>query len=778
MIRLSNTITISLFLILSCTTNSKIDLINYIDHNADIIIRSSSSETLLSDLNQMIFNHNTLKLSDSEAKSIKQTITNSKIDSTIYLSIFRESTIKFQIIGRHKKATLDSLLNSKSSFNKNKLQLLDTTPKDSLWLNNFNSFKIITNSKNYSAFKDELKTDSTLGKLIDRNNHFIYIKGKTFSNEFVPKSISSVFKGDSFISLDDFENKIYINGIITYNDSLSSLFKSLERSKNYSSKIASIAPDNSEFFTSISFDSFKDLDSLFTSQKIIKSNNLADNLFSQTTEFGIIKNGKQSALTFNYPSNTILENEISEIINYRGFEVFQINNKDLTDISNQIINPSEYIYGVFIEEFLIISDNKSYLKEIILFYINQETLSFSQNYSNLLNDLSDEATVLLYSNKNIIESNDNNSKNFASILQIVNNGKFYHSHLIIAQNKTQTKIKRPEAFLNIKLDLPILKFQYLTNHITKSKDLLIQDINFNLHRFNHKGEKLWSLDLKNELLGNCFEVDIFKNGRIQTAFATSKAIHIIDARGRNVNGFPVKVNQPITQPLSVFDYENTKNYRFLITQKNALVMFNSKGQRVKGFDYDIEKEITSQPKHFRISNKDYIAFSTSDKLKIISRTGNDRIQIKEALNIIPNSIFKNNNHILFNENNKYITKINTKGQVSRNVLPKDLKTNIYATNKSLVSLTENKLTIKGKQVILDYGNYTPPKITYINDKLFFTTTDLQSQKIFLFNSKAQPIDGFPVFGTSECIIEDIDNDSSLELSVLGEANQIIVYKFN
>ena len=193
--------------------------------------------------------------------------------------------------------------------------------------------------------------------------------------------------------------------------------------------------------------------------------------------------------------------------------------------------------------------------------------------------------------------------------------------MVIAQQKKQTKIKEPEIFVKLKTELPILKYQYVNNHITKSKDVLIQDINYNLHRYNLKGDKLWSLDLKKEIIGSCSEIDIYKNGRIQTAFTTKDAIHVLDVRGTYVNGFPIKVKQPVTQPLSVFDYENTKNYRLLITQNNALVMFNSSGKRIKGFDYDIEKRITSQPQHIRISKKDYIVFSTTEKLKIISRTG-------------------------------------------------------------------------------------------------------------------------------------------------------------
>ena len=185
----------------------------------------------------------------------------------------------------------------------------------------------------------------------------------------------------------------------------------------------------------------------------------------------------------------------------------------------------------------------------------------------------------------------------------------------------------------------------------------------------------------------------------------------------------------------MFDYEKTKNYRFLITQNNALVMFNSSGKRVKGFDYDIEKKITSQPKHIRISRKDYIVFSTSEKLKIISRTGKDRIKIKSKINIIENSIYKYNNYIIFNENNKAITKVNTKGALTRSPIKNEIKTNITATSKTLVKLAENILTIKNNKIVLDYKNYTKPKIFYINDKLFISTTDLQTQRVLLFDSK-------------------------------------------
>jgi hypothetical protein len=93
-------------------------------------------------------------------------------------------------------------------------------------------------------------------------------------------------------------------------------------------------------------------------------------------------------------------------------------------------------------------------------------------------------------------------------------------------------------------------------------------------------------------------------------------------------------------------------------------------------------------------------------------------------------------------------------------------------------LTENILSIKNNKIVLDYGNYTKPKIFYINDKLYISTTDIQTQRVLLFDSNGNSIGGFPVYGTSTSTIGDIDNDSSLELAVTAEANQLLIYKFN
>ena len=100
------------------------------------------------------------------------------------------------------------------------------------------------------------------------------------------------------------------------------------------------------------------------------------------------------------------------------------------------------------------------------------------------------------------------------------------------------------------------------------------------------------------------------------------------------------------------------------------------------------------------------------------------------------------------------------------------------TAKTLVSISENTLTIKGIPVKLPYGNYTRPKIFYINNKLLISVTDKDAQKVYLFSSNGNPINGFPIYGTDSVDIIANKDDDSLRLIVQSESNGMIIYKIN
>ncbi|MBT8223538.1 MAG: ribonuclease HII, partial [Eudoraea sp.] len=98
--------------------------------------------------------------------------------------------------------------------------------------------------------------------------------------------------------------------------------------------------------------------------------------------------------------------------------------------------------------------------------------------------------------------------------------------------------------------------------------------------------------------------------------------------------------------------------------------------------------------------------------------------------------------------------------------------------KTLATLAENTLTIKGRPITLDLGVYTAPKIFYLYDKIYVSVTDIQAEKVYLFDSQTKAIPGFPVFGTDAIRLDDVDNNRRLELVTKGQGNDLILYRMN
>ena len=119
--------------------------------------------------------------------------------------------------------------------------------------------------------------------------------------------------------------------------------------------------------------------------------------------------------------------------------------------------------------------------------------------------------------------------------------------------------------------------------------------------------------------------------------------------------------------------------------------------------------------------------------------------------------------------------IDTEGKINKSPMRMNEDHGLDATTKTLVTLNENNLSIKGRNRNLDLGVYLKPRIFYIYDKIYVSATDIQSGQVYLFDSSNRSISNFPVFGNSSVDMADMDNDSQLELVTKDQSNSLIVY---
>ena len=369
-------------------------------------------------------------------------------------------------------------------------------------------------------------------------------------------------------------------------------------------------------------------------------------------------------------------------------------------------------------------------------------------YFNFENDLVDDYDLISSSQEKKInifsfESLDSSVENY-KIFQLIEGDKVINLNGYISNFKNE---KAGLAF-NTKFDTSvsdeiILGPIIVKNHINNTNEVLIQDSKNILYLINNLGQVEWSKKIEGKIIKQIDQIDSYKNGKLQYVFVTNESMHLIDRKGRDVGKFPLKFKDLITKPLAVFDYDKNKNYRLLITQNNELFMFDSKGNRVRGFDYKKKGKIATQPKHFRIGNKDVIVFKTTDKLTILNRRGAVRINIKKEYNYSSEDIFQHDNSLITTTLKNEIIRIDMKGNTKlEDAMP--INSKLLSDKSSIFTLQKNILSNSMNDVEIPFGKYEDFKIYTANDKSYLNLFDSQNNKIYLFDENLKSIKGFPI----------------------------------
>lgn len=142
----------------------------------------------------------------------------------------------------------------------------------------------------------------------------------------------------------------------------------------------------------------------------------------------------------------------------------------------------------------------------------------------------------------------------------------------------------------------------------------------------HEGSRVvWDIAVKGELIGRAAEVDLYRNGKYQCAFATTHGVHLIDVLGREVAGFPIAPSSGVSAWL-VADYDRDRQFRFLVATPDGNVLnFRDEGTPTPGWSFVPSGAAVEQLAHLRVGSKDYLYAGCSDRsVRLLSRAGADR----------------------------------------------------------------------------------------------------------------------------------------------------------
>ena len=452
--------------------------------------------------------------------------------------------------------------------------------------------------------------------------------------------------------------------------------------------------------------------------------------------------------------------------------------------------PIEAKWVTQIEDFILLSDRETTLKTMMASLKEQNVLSQSERYQDFKSSALFDAFHLLWiAQPEYLKTQQEKApifKDFAAAdypymaFQGIVEENYLHQHYRLFERQKDQSVKSTQETALFSLDQPLAhRPQWLKNHRSKQKDIAVQDSEHTLYLFSNTGKLFWKKQLAGPIVGPIQQVDLYKNGRLQMAFRTPKRFYILDRNGKVVKPFDLKVSDsdPV-QPLAVFDYDQRRDYRFVLAQGNSLKMLDGKGKTVRGFTFKkTATPIVTAPKHLRIDKKDYIAITEeSGQLHLLSRTGKARVKSKEKITVADQDIYAYQKTFTTTDRKGNLIQIDPSGPVVKTPLALGSRHALTATTKSLVTLSGNTLVIKGLPVTLPFGEYTAPQIFYLNNTIYVATTDVAANKVHLYYSDGKAVPGFPLYGSSVIDLANADKDGALEMVVQTAEKDISIYK--
>ena len=452
---------------------------------------------------------------------------------------------------------------------------------------------------------------------------------------------------------------------------------------------------------------------------------------------------------------------------------------DLETLINSFDKKTSFVYAALIDNALVITQSVSQIKKIINSKAIKDNLNSNSKYLSYKNQKSKKHSFFWVNNN--LNSMDLNYYPFIGFSGVINENiallDFDYSKL--NQSKETNEIFT-EFFLTFENEInsdPI----WLKNHINNQYDFAFQDSENYLYYYSNKGSQYWKKKIPKKIIGDIKQIDIYKNGRLQIIFRTEDRLYVLDRNGNEVKELSFEIDSGENNiPISIFDYEKNRNYRFLVTNDNIIEMFDSRGKKVSGFKPNtFESSIIKSPVHIRIDGKDFIIVQLENgDLKILDRRGRDRINIEEQIQFSKNSFYSYMKTFTTTDRQGYLVQIDLDGKLSKKNLNITSDNLIDIKNDNLVYISENILSIKGININLPFGRYSKPKIFNESSRMLIGISDFSENNIYLYEDNGELIKGFPLKGNSIIDIRDSDKDGKIEVITRLDNYSIVSYELN
>jgi len=692
----------------------------------------------------------------------------------------------------------------------------------------------------FSQSLDFIKLKSTSGNKVDAR---LFIQYKQLGNLF--KSFSNEVYFDAMDWLNNFagwtvtdlflkNNKLLFSGFTNYVQSENCFLNDFTNQSSSENRSINFLPFNTNIMLWQGFSDF----SAFYDVQIKAKNSESDRLYSgklsqfigsevtlasnasnekefEESTWAIVnlQNKKEAQKAF----NNFAKKGNGKTVKFEDYTIRQIKQKNLLPtLFGKMFSVIKNNYYVYVGDYIVFANSTNSLINLLQAYKTGKTLDLSEQYKLFSDNLSSSANISFYINPAGLAKllpkflNDETATSFMKNAEVINRftglafqfsssesslfySNFYLNH---SASKRSDNISQWKISLTDKIaGQPHL----VKDHSTNKYNVIIFDINANMYLISTDGVILWKKRIDKLPISEIYEVDFFKNGKIQYLFNTADFIYLIDKNGEMVKDFPRKLNPSATNGLGLFDYNNKRDYRLLISQADKWTYnYTLKGNQVKGWgkprmNYPVYEPIS----RLLIKKKDYLIITDErNNVKIVNRKGEERITLKENPNKAANSGYYRNK-----TNNKgIILTTNESGKLvyfSKNGRLKQTDFGDFSSKHfflyedfngdgsiDFIYLDKNELKVfdRMKKEIFSYHFKSEIKIKPVffrigkNQKVLGIVADAE-KTIYLFDNKGNITINKGLVGETPFVVGSLNNNREINL-ITAAGNVLYNYRLN
>ena len=627
------------------------------------------------------------------------------------------------------------------------------------------------------------------------------------------------------------EDRILASGLTHVSDSVVhylSLFRKNPARKN---ELLNYLPNNTAAVLAISFENFASYQRDY--EKLLRQLNKSDNyllLKDQEAKFkaytawvdteygmallenqgddwsqncvGLIKyRDKQKAEEY---LSTQADSEISE---YNDFVIRHIKKSSFPTVFGKVFGALNNCYYTLYRDYVVLAPTELIIKQFLNDNKGNRTLSQEQTFSSLREELNGSSHLFMYAeNPQVLgllkaltqpeyseglTSYEGEWNQLSAVAwQFEMEDDAAHTQLILqfrGEEAAETRMAWAAELDTTASMKPVI----VKNHYSKRFEVLVQDDAHTLYMIDHKGDILWRRGLNGPITSHIHQVDRFKNGKLQYVFNTENKLYMLDRNGRDVEDYPISMPSPVTAQVSIFDYDNNRNYRIFIGCDTRVLLFDVHGKPVSGWEYKTASSpLIGAAQLIQFGGKDYLAFFTQDGgVTLRNRRGQERVKMSASFDLKDPELFVVKGSTLADSR---LVGLSKSGQLisiflSGTVDQTDI--GITSNNARLYQYKAHQIVLEGKEIRVSGPDvnysFTAPdpldRVVYTFDMGPHFTLGLQSSEtknIYLLDATGNPQSGFPVTGDAGMTIRDLELDGRLDLITLDSDGYLYNYSLD